>query len=173
MSGTKHDSNKPPMELLPSLSLEEIAKVLDYGRQKYDAWNWSKGFAWGRLIGAAYRHLGAFQRGEDVDPETKISHIAHLACTALFLLEHQLRELGVDDRHKWGYNKKHEDEGNNRTIPTEQTKLVEPENSKERKSKAKLPRWSCGCLVGPGWGLDDDEDAVCSLHKSHGMDKTY
>lgn len=101
MSGTKHDSGKPPMELLPSLSLEEVAHILDYGRKKYDPWNWAKGMNWSRLIGACYRHLGAFQRGEDLDPETKRSHLAHLACTSLFLLEYYLRELGKDDRHKW------------------------------------------------------------------------
>ena len=86
MSGVKHDQGKPPVELLPTLSLEEVSKVLDHGKNKYTAWNWAEGFEWSRLIGACGRHLGAFQRGEDMDPESKLSHIAHLACTSLFLL---------------------------------------------------------------------------------------
>lgn len=104
------------MELIPTLSLEEVAKVLQHGKQKYNAWNWAEGFEWGRLIGAANRHLGAFQRGEDVDHETGLSHIAHLACTSLFLLEHQLRGLGVDNRHKFGHNRKVETELHEREI---------------------------------------------------------
>ena len=126
MTAIKNDGEKPPMELLPTLSLEEVAKVLGHGRAKYAAWNWASGFEWSRLIGAANRHLGAFQRGEDTDPETGLSHIAHLTCTSLFLLEHQLRALGVDNRHKFDHtqdivNETHEreiDDGFGKTIIT-------------------------------------------------------
>ena len=114
MTGIKYDQDKPPLELIPSLALEEVAKVLGKGKVKYTAWNWASGFEWSRLIGSCGRHLGAFQRGEDLDPESKLSHMAHLACTALFLLEHELRGLGVDDRYKFSHTndtvkKSHED----------------------------------------------------------------
>jgi hypothetical protein len=99
--GTKHDMAKMPVELLPSLALEEIARVLSYGKQKYSEWNWTGGFEWSRLIGACLRHLFAFQRGEDKDPESGLPHLAHLGCGVLFLLEHYVRKLGKDDRHKW------------------------------------------------------------------------
>lgn len=96
----KHDANKIPVELLPSQALEEIAKVLAFGAKKYDSWNWAKGFKWTRLIGAAIRHLYAFQRGEDKDPESGLSHLAHAGCCVLFLLQHELSKLGQDDRFK-------------------------------------------------------------------------
>jgi hypothetical protein len=32
------------------------------------------------------RHLFAFARGVDKDPETGLSHLAHLGCNVLFLL---------------------------------------------------------------------------------------
>jgi hypothetical protein len=97
---TKYDCNKIPVELLPTQALEEIAKVLDFGRKKYDSWNWAKGFKWTRLIGAAIRHLYAYQRGEDKDPESNLSHIAHAGCCILFLLQHDISKLGEDDRYK-------------------------------------------------------------------------
>lgn len=99
--GTKHDGEKVRLELLPTRALEEIGKVLTFGAKKYDAWNWAKGFAWSRLIGATFRHLFAFARGEDKDPETGLSHLAHAGCCILFLLEHFLGGLGTDDRFKW------------------------------------------------------------------------
>ena len=99
--GRKDDAEKPPLELLPSAALLEVAKVLGHGRKKYDAYNWTKGMNWSRLLGAAMRHLFAYNSGEDKDPESKLSHLAHLACCALFLLEYEQRKLGTDDRHKW------------------------------------------------------------------------
>ena len=99
-AGVKHDTGKPRMELLSRHALEAEARVLAFGAQKYDADNWRKGMAWRRLVGAAFRHLAAFADGEDVDPETGLSHLAHLRCCAGFLIEYQTFGLGVDDRHK-------------------------------------------------------------------------
>lgn len=63
-------------------------------------WNWAKGFTWSRLIGAALRHLFAFARGEDRDPESGLSHLAHAGCCILFLITHERCKLGTDDRYK-------------------------------------------------------------------------
>lgn len=98
--GTKFDTGKPRLELLSSAAMVEIAKVMTFGAKKYDAHNWRKGFAWSRLLGAALRHTLAFLGGEDKDPETGLSHIAHAACCLMFLLEHEADKLGVDDRYK-------------------------------------------------------------------------
>ncbi len=96
--GTKHDSNKPRMELLPQEALEEIAKVLTFGAKKYDDNNWRKGFDYSRLIGASLRHIAAFQQNENTDPESGESHLAHAACCLLFLITHEKLKLGKDDR---------------------------------------------------------------------------
>lgn len=95
----KFDGDKPRMELLPAGPLVEIARVLTFGAKKYEAHNWRRGFAWSRLYGAALRHLFAHLGGQDKDPETGLSHLAHLGCCVLFLLEHELQRLGVDDRY--------------------------------------------------------------------------
>ncbi len=98
--GVKYDDNKPAMELLSSKALIEIAKVMGKGKEKYGSDNWRNGLAWRRVIGAAYRHLSAFNDGEDLDPETGLSHIAHLGCCALFLLEYIQTHPELDDRYK-------------------------------------------------------------------------
>lgn len=98
----KYDANKIPLELLPAPALEAIAEVLEFGRKKYASWNWAKGFNYSRLIGAALRHLFAFARGEDRDPESGLSHLAHAGCCVLFLITHERCRLGTDDRYKLG-----------------------------------------------------------------------
>ena len=98
--GVKFDAGKPPMELLSTKGLREIAKVMGKGKEKYGAHNWRSGLAWTRVIGAAYRHLSSFADGEDLDPETGLSHLAHLGCCVLFLLEYIQTHPELDDRYK-------------------------------------------------------------------------
>lgn len=100
IGGVKHDHGKPRVELLPSVPLLMIADVLGFGAQKYAAHNWRGGVDQSRLIGAAMRHLLAYNDGEDTDPESGLSHLAHLGCCVLFLLEHQAKGIGQDDRYK-------------------------------------------------------------------------
>jgi hypothetical protein len=100
LTGKKFDNEKPRWELLPSAPLGAIASVLTFGAKKYDAHNWRGGIEYSRLIGAAYRHLSAFNDGEDIDPESGLSHLAHLGCCVLFLLEQEAKGTGLDDRYK-------------------------------------------------------------------------
>lgn len=96
----KFDSGKPPMGLLPRHSLEQVASVLGFGAQKYDAHNWRKGMKWSRLIDAALRHIHALNDGEDHDPESGMSHAAHAACCLLFLIQYQKDHPEMDDRYQ-------------------------------------------------------------------------
>lgn len=96
--GVKHDGGKPRLDLLPFDALEEVGKVLDYGAKKYAPHNWAKGMAWGRMLAACLRHLAAWARGVEVDPESGLHHLSHAACCALMLLALVLRKAGTDDR---------------------------------------------------------------------------
>lgn len=98
--GVKFDSDKPRMELLDTYALEQIALVMSFGAKKYAAHNWRGGLAWSRLIGAALRHILAFMKGEDKDPESGLSHIAHAGCCIMFLLWHEKHKVEKDDRYK-------------------------------------------------------------------------
>lgn len=100
MGGTKYDQAKVRVELLPTAALEQVARVLGDGAGKYGDWNWAQGMRWTRLYGAILRHVFAWGRREDKDPETKLSHLAHAACGILFLLQYELSALGEDDRIK-------------------------------------------------------------------------
>lgn len=95
--GVKFDANKPRMDLLDAYAVEELAKVLTFGAQKYADHNWRKGIAKGRLIAAALRHLFAYLSGENKDPETGLSHAAHAMCCCMFLLGLEHR-TDLDDR---------------------------------------------------------------------------
>lgn len=96
----KFDTGKPPMSLLSRTALEEITKVLEFGRNKYAADNWRQGFEWRRVLDAALRHLLAFSDGEDKDPESGLSHLAHLGCCVMFLLEFEKTHPELDNRYK-------------------------------------------------------------------------
>lgn len=96
----KFDTEKPRMELLPTAPLVGIAEILTFGAEKYAPHNWRLGFDYSRLIGAAYRHLSAFNDGEDLDPESGKSHIDHALCCLMFLSEQIKKGTGTDDRYK-------------------------------------------------------------------------
>ncbi len=94
----KDDNAKTRYDLLPPELLEETAKVLTFGAQKYSAHNWAQGASWSRYFSAMMRHMWAWWGGEDNDPETGFSHLAHAACCLSFLIAYQRRGLGEDDR---------------------------------------------------------------------------
>lgn len=72
--------------LLPSEALEEIARVYAFGADKYAAHNWRKGYEWSKSFSALCRHIFAFWRGEDLDPESGLSHLGHAGFHILGLL---------------------------------------------------------------------------------------
>lgn len=99
-TGTKYDSEKPPMALLDNEFLEGVASVLGFGARKYAAHNWRNGISYSRLISAAYRHLGAINSGEDTDSESGLSHAYHLGCCVMFLASMMNHRPDLDDRWK-------------------------------------------------------------------------
>lgn len=99
-AGVKHDAGKAPMSLLSHEALMQTALVLEFGRNKYAAHNWRKGFAWSRPLSAAMRHITAFADGEDRDPESGLSHLAHAMCCIMFVLEFEKTHPELDDRWK-------------------------------------------------------------------------
>lgn len=96
--GIKFDSSKPPMDLLPYESLEEVAKVLAFGAKKYDRGNWANGIELSRLISAALRHIGQFNSGEDFDNESDTIHLANACCNLLFAIWMFKNRPDMDDR---------------------------------------------------------------------------
>ena len=98
-------ATKPRLDLLPTAAVEQIAEVLTFGAAKYDDNNWCRGTRWGRYYAALLRHVFAWWRGENSDPETGMSHLAHAGCCLLFLMEYQRNGRGTDDRSTGPDNK--------------------------------------------------------------------
>lgn len=96
----KFDGDKLPLHLLSTEAMNQTAAVLAFGAEKYAAHNWRKGFVWSRPLAAAMRHITAFNAGEDRDPESGLSHLAHAACCIMFLLEFEKTHQHLDDRYK-------------------------------------------------------------------------
>ncbi len=91
---------RPRLDLLPTAPLEEVARVLAHGAEKYDPYNWCNGTRWGRCYRALLSHAWAWWRGEDTDPDSGLSHLAHCICNLLFLMEYQRNGWGEDDRFR-------------------------------------------------------------------------
>jgi hypothetical protein len=99
-SAVKFDGEKLPLNLLSTEAMNQTAAVLKFGAQKYAEHNWRNGFVWSRPLAAAMRHITAFNDGEDRDPESGLSHLAHAACCIMFLLEFEKTHPELDDRYK-------------------------------------------------------------------------
>lgn len=85
--GKKFDAGKDPWDLVPWEAVEQIVRVLEHGRAKYGAWNWVGVDQYRRrYFSALLRHLMAWRRGESVDPESGLPHLAHAGCCILFML---------------------------------------------------------------------------------------
>lgn len=93
-------ATKPRFELVPWPAIEEITQVLTFGAAKYEDNNWTRGARWGRYFAALCRHIFAWWGGENKDPETGFSHLAHAGCCVLFLLSYEQNGWGTDDRFR-------------------------------------------------------------------------
>lgn len=92
-AGIKHDADKPRMDLLPFNALEEVAKVLTFGAEKYAENGWQKvDHAESRYRAALLRHYCADQRGEKYDKESGLLHAAHMATNAIFILWFEIQK---------------------------------------------------------------------------------
>lgn len=84
--GIKFDHDKPDYSLVPFEALDEVVKVLTYGAKKYDRHNWQF-VEDARYQGACMRHFSSYMQEEHYDPESNLHHLAHMACSVLFLLQ--------------------------------------------------------------------------------------
>ena len=86
--GVKHDHGKPMFRLIPQHALEEVAKVMTFGAQKYAPNNWMLvPSGHDRYVDAALRHINAHLRGDRHDDESSLSHLAHAVASLMMALE--------------------------------------------------------------------------------------
>lgn len=110
-SGAQKDTKgKLRMDLIPPEVLEEYAKVLTIGVEKYSDRNWEKGLLLvEHHLGAAFRHINKWQKGEDLNVEknnngiitSKENHMTHaLWHIAAIVTQISRGRKDLDDRVK-------------------------------------------------------------------------
>lgn len=92
--------SKPPLDLLEHPAEIEIARALATGAHKYGKKNFRaigsiKASVYG---GAVRRHIGAWLNGEDIDPDSGLSHLAHVGACIHVLFGSMEAERFEDDR---------------------------------------------------------------------------
>jgi len=98
--GTKHDDGKARYDLFPWELMDGVIAVYTHGAREYSDNNWRKGFKWGRIIGAVFRHFVGWLTGNDLDPKTGLHNLDQAVWNLLCLRYMQKEAKGVDDRWK-------------------------------------------------------------------------
>lgn len=128
MEGLRFNTGKLKWGLVSWRALAPMVCVLMYGAHKYTTFrkedgttvtgaqvspdeakklevvssganNWKLGLSYVEVSESLKRHLFAFLEGEDDDGESKISHVGHILCNAMFLSYMFLFRKDLDDRY--------------------------------------------------------------------------
>lgn len=92
-------AGKPPLHLIPPAAEILEAIVMGLGARKYGEYNWRSSKVRSTVyIAAAKRHLAQWLDGQDDDPESGVSHLAHARACLGVLLDAIATGNVVDDR---------------------------------------------------------------------------
>ena len=94
----RYNVGKQRLDLIPASAIDGMGAVLTNGCNKYKARNWEAGLGWMGVLASMKRHLLAFEKGEDYDPESGLLHIDHVLCNAAFIREYYQTHPELDDR---------------------------------------------------------------------------
>lgn len=98
---TAFGAQKTQLQLIPPPALTAEAKAFEEGARKYGAYNWrEKNVSSSVYQGATLRHILAWYDGEDNNPETGVSHLAHARACLGILLDAMANNKLNDDRPK-------------------------------------------------------------------------
>ena len=90
---------KPPLHLIPPAAEIAEAVVMGLGARKYGPFNWRRTDVRASIyVAAARRHLAQWFDGQDNDPESGVSHLAHARACIGILLDALATGHLVDDR---------------------------------------------------------------------------
>ena len=96
---------KVPLHLVPAPAMAAIAMGLKEGARKYGAYNWRTLTVEAETyIGAALRHLMAWQDGEDIDPDSGNPHLFHAMASLAILVDAMESGNVIDNRPPAGPN---------------------------------------------------------------------
>jgi len=99
----KFGAAKPCLTFIPPAALAHEAVVMALGAAKYSPFNWrSKPVKAKTYVDAAIRHLLQWADGEELDEQSRASHLAHARACCGIILDAQTQGNLIDDRHKTG-----------------------------------------------------------------------
>ncbi|MHA1815977.1 MAG: dATP/dGTP diphosphohydrolase domain-containing protein [Candidatus Heimdallarchaeaceae archaeon] len=111
----RFSTGKIRFDLCAPWSMDQIAQVYTYGTIKYDDDNWWKGLKWKKdVLGCIFRHVWKWVRGEVLDDESGLHHLAHAAWNCIALMEYERCGIGIDDRVPYTLDLMDETERNRR-----------------------------------------------------------
>lgn len=93
---------KEPVHMVPPEIELMLAKIYEFGATKYEKDNWRKGTDWSVCYASAQRHLKKWwsHNYEDLDEESKLSHLWHALWNVATLAIYEQERLGADNRYK-------------------------------------------------------------------------
>jgi len=92
-------TNKVPFSVLSLPVLAEVGLAMLEGARKYGRHNYREAGVRGSVyFDATFRHLGAWWEGEDIDPDSGLSHITKAIAGLTVLRDSMISENWVDDR---------------------------------------------------------------------------
>lgn len=101
-NAARFNEGKIRYDLIPGYPLEQLAKVYTFGSIKYSDDNWWKAFKWRKdTFGCILRHIWKWVRGEKIDNESGLHHLAHAAWNCFALIEFERNSIGIDDRNPY------------------------------------------------------------------------
>lgn len=129
MAGLRYNTGKLRWSLVSWKALASMVRVLMYGAHKYTIFelpngdtitgaeitveaseglkvvssganNWKGGLKYTEVCDSLQRHINAFIEGEDYDEESKLAHVGHILCNAMFLSFMFFFRKSFDDRCK-------------------------------------------------------------------------
>jgi len=101
-TAVRYNIGKPKLSLIDPYFQEQLGKVLTMGAEKYNSNDWRRGMPWTEVLDSLERHVLKFKSEDfdDLDEESGIQHMAHVACNAMFLIWYFKNRKEFDDRYK-------------------------------------------------------------------------
>jgi hypothetical protein len=90
---------KAPMSVLPTPVLAEVGVGMLEGASKYGRHNWrGAGIRTSVYYDATMRHLISYWEGEDIDPDSNLSHVTKAICSLMVWRDAMIQGMCTDDR---------------------------------------------------------------------------